>query len=181
MALKILGIAETGEESVSSQISEFIGEGCCADLDFEFVSELPLDNEFLVEINRISRKHIFRSGKSAYELVLLPSSPKDYLIRFKTFINDEAFIPTFIYLDSNFVPLRIVTNISTIFTPENWFRYGYLEGVVDAKVSSMGEHYMLIVTTRKSVESNTVFVGDNEKDVVVSHGDFGSIELFTIQ
>jgi hypothetical protein len=179
-ALKILGIKASTEEEKQVQISSFLGEGCCAELDFEFISELPLDDEFLVEVNRTSKKHIFQSGKSAFELVLLPHADKDYLVRFKTFIKDDAFSPTFVYLDEQFLPVRIVTNISTTYTAENWLRYAYLEGVVDAKVATAGERYLLVITTRKGVESKTVFVDEKAKDIVVSHGELGSIELFTM-
>lgn len=179
-ALKILGIKANAVEEKQAQISNFLGEACCLELDFEFITELPLDDEFLVEVNRTSKRHIFLSGKSAYELVLLPDADKDYLVRFKTFINDEAFLPTFVYLDEKFLPVRIVTNISTTYTPENWFRYAYLEGVVDAKVSTAGERYILIITTRKGVESKTFFVDEKAKDITISHGELGSLELFTI-
>lgn len=179
-ALEIMGLSSEQVEGRSQQISNFIGEGCCAELDFEFVSELPQKDEFVVEINRVSRVHIFQSGRSAYELVRLPVVEKDYLIRFRTFINGEAFIPTFIHLDDHFTPLRIVTNISTTFTPENWYRYGYLEGVINAKVNSKSERYMLIITTRASLESNTVFVSEKGKDDIVSHTGLGILELFTI-
>lgn len=177
-AAAIFGLAPV--ELNSTQLAEYLGADCCLDFDFEFISELSEGSEILIVINKLSKKHNFSSGKSAYELVKMASSTSDYLMRFRTFISSDVFLPTFVYLDENFQVVRVLKNISVNYTPENWFRYAYFEGLVDVKYVSSGEKYLLIITTREDLKSSTLVMSDNERGVKVVHGEYGSIELFTI-
>jgi hypothetical protein len=170
-------------ESPADQIVAFIGSDCCAEFDFEFISELDREKETLLEIDNISKKHIFASGRSPFELVLLPAEKTDYILRFRTFIQGQVFIPTFVYLDGQFKPTRVLTNISTGYTEENWFRHAYLEGLVDVRYQSSAERYLLVLTTRSSLNSTTLIENPRAKRTKkanIRHSEFGSMELLTI-
>lgn len=129
-------------------------EACCDNLERSGYLPWEPDREFGVKLEKTSATHEFSSGSSHYVLVSLPFGD-DFILRLRSFDQQGLFVPSVAFLDDEFKPLRIVTDLIADYLPENWLRHGFLRSYVPV-FPSRGERWLLIYTTPQDVDDQTV-------------------------
>lgn len=143
--------------------------GCCATLDRSNYVTWDMGREFGVDIEETSASHEFVTGNSHYSLVSLPLAPsdqkeaedlerpvaRDFILRLRSFDQKGVFVPSVAFLDRDFKPVRLVTDLVAEFVPESWARHGYLRSYIPV-FPSRGERWMLIYTTSEDLAEQTV-------------------------
>ncbi len=158
---------------------------CCDDLPKLNPYELDFTNSTYIEITNKTDKYLFSEGKSPFLLIRLPHHRSNYSIELKSFIknnsrsgvNNAVFYPQLVFLDDKFEVVRILRNPVLEYTPENWYKHGYLKGLFELDVSR-GERYLLLNTTRDDLRSKNRI--DHDKPLVINHQNTGSFELKAI-
>lgn len=151
-----------------------LSEHCCKDLSATQIYEIDLEDGQVLEFTADSERYPFATGESAYQLVRLPASSREYLLRIRSFVKGEVFYPALVFLDNQFEPQRLVSNVVFDFTPENWFRYGYLEGRV--VVEPQKESYLLVLTLKEDLHRQTLVKRKN-RDVPAKHSQQGLLHI----
>lgn len=130
---------------------------CCTKLNHSDYVEWEPGREFGVHVTESSPKHEFITGSSHYRLVRLPvgSEVKDFILRLRSFDQKGVFVPSVAFLDAEFRPLRLVTDLVPEFIPESWHRYGHLISYIPV-FPARGERWLLIYTTAGDIRDQTV-------------------------
>lgn len=139
---------------------------CCDSLERSGYVEWQAGREFGVNLESDSPTHDFITGKSHYRLVRLPPSLQDqqteggspvndFILRLRSFDQKGLLVPSVAFLDDEFRPLRLVTNLVAEYIPESWSRHGHLRAYIPV-FPGRGERWMLIFTTSEDLEGQTV-------------------------
>jgi len=155
---------------------------CCEDLPKTNPYELDFKNSIYIEINKKTENFVFSEGKSPFLLIQLPHHRSNYSLELKSFVKHNSrtgvknavFYPQIVFLDEEFEVVRILRNPILEFTPENWYKHGYLKGLFELDVSR-GERYLLLSTTRDDLRSKNRI--ENDKPLVINHQKTGSFEI----
>ena len=144
-------------------------EACCATLDRSNHVNWDMGREFGVDVDENLPRHSFVSGSSHYRLIGLPLAPsdhkeadelerpvaKDFILRLRSFDQKGMFVPSVAFLDRDFKPVRLVTNLVADYIPESWATHGHLRSYIPV-FPSRGERWMLVYTTRQDLAEQTV-------------------------
>ncbi|WP_223793248.1 MalM family protein [Marinobacter sp. F4216] len=154
-AFAILGI----ESGADDYLARF-GESCCLALRRGEHSEWQQGRAFGVDISEDSPAHDFLSGSSPYHLVALSSviDQPDFIMRLRSYASDGVFVPSLLFLDRDFQPLRLVTDMVSAYTPESWSRLGFLESFIPV-FPGEGERWVVIFTRQEDLAGQTVVEG----------------------
>ncbi len=152
VAAAVLGLTEA-EEPFLRRWQSF----CCESLDRAIFADWEAGREFGVEIDAESVVHEFATGDSHYGLVRLPngSDVDDFILQVRSFDQKGVFVPTFAFLDAEFHPIRLVTDVVAEFIPESWHSLGHLQAFVPV-FPGKGERWLLIYTTTDDLQEQTV-------------------------
>ncbi|WP_020409399.1 MalM family protein [Hahella ganghwensis] len=168
-ATKLLGL-----ESSSREIDVLL-DHCCESLETYDRVELDLEEGNLLEINEKDYSHQFGVGSSLLRILELPVVEGELTLELRTYANPRVFYPSVLVLDENFSPQRLLQDIVYVYEPENWFRYGYLEGYL--KVDPTQSRYLVIFTTKLDERKRTVVEGIEEKPIIMEHAGKGIIHV----
>lgn len=172
-AFAILGI----EESDAGYLERFANT-CCQALENKSYERWQEDREFSIHLTEHSPVHRFLTGESPYQLISLPqgSWSEERVMRLRSFASNGVFVPSVVFLNSEFIPMRLVTDFVSEFEPENWHRRGYLEARIPVSTAK-GERWMLLFTREDDLEGQTVIETRRgpRKIPHVSTGEFGLI------
>ncbi|TNE98692.1 MAG: hypothetical protein EP328_04380 [Gammaproteobacteria bacterium] len=151
-ALAVLGV-----DNRSESYFERFAESCCQGLDAEDHTEWQQGREFGVDISPEASVHTFITGESPFHLVALSSviTRPDFVMRLRSYENDGVFVPSLVFLDRNFKPLRLVTDLVPRYEPENWHRRGFLEAWVPV-FPAQGERWVVIFTRDEDLAAQEV-------------------------
>jgi len=169
-AKRILGLDDGGGRL------EVFADNCCSSLPQMESFQLMPDQAVWARLNEDSAIHRFSTGASRFALIRLPADEADSLLRVRTFIRDGAFLPNLIFLDENFEPVRLVTDIAFDFSPETWSRYAFLEAFVPLAGHS-GERWLVIFTRERDLNGTTTITDGAGDTTVVDHSPTGSLDV----
>lgn len=161
LAAAVLGL----EDRVAPYFERWTA-ACCEDLDRSDHIDWESGREFGVQVTESASTHEFISGNSHYRLVRLPNRQQegqkeggaaidDFILRLRSFDQKGMFVPSVAFLDAEFRPLRLVTDLVAEFVPESWSRHGYLRSYIPV-FPSRGERWLLIYTRAEDIEDQTV-------------------------
>lgn len=128
---------------------------CCGELDRYNHVDWESGREFGVDVTESSSEYEFITGSSHYRLVRLPRGVKDFILRLRSFDQKGVFVPSVAFLDAEFRPLRLVTDLVPEFIPESWHRHGHLISYIPV-FPARGERWLLIYTTSEDIRDQTV-------------------------
>lgn len=153
---------------------------CCDSLALIQSEEWQLGREFSVTIGTDAPRHEFASGSSRYRLVMLPKDglPDSFVLRLRSFDQNGLFVPSLAFLDESLAPVRIVTDLVADFTPESWYRHGYLQAVVPA-FPARGERWLLIYSTAEEQQNQTV-IETERGPKAIPHAETGYLSLESV-
>ncbi|MDG9667436.1 MalM family protein [Hahella sp. CR1] len=170
-AADLLGLNAPGAE----QEIDLIYDRCCENLVNDERVELEFDDGELLEIRKDEQGYNFGVGYSLYRVVEIPEGSANRLLQLRAYAQPDAFYPSVLVLDSDWKPVRFLQDLLYIYEPENWFRYGYLEGFL--RVKTKDEKYLVLLTTGADLKKRTVAEGVADKPVVISHSASGILHL----
>jgi len=175
-AFAVLGI-EPASNDVLTTFSEF----CCENIDTSDHEEWVKDREFGIRITSDSPVHNFFTGESPFQLIALSSviNHPDFIMRIRSFFNKEVFVPSLAFLDRNFVPVRLVTDLVSTYVPENWRSRGYLEAWVPV-FPEEGERWLVIFTRSEDLKEREI-IETKKRPKVIPHAATGEIGLKLVE
>lgn len=175
-----------GKSAAAKSYFESFSESCCETLLFDKRNSLEKGLSYFFELNEDDLSYRFKEGDSRYVLLKLPlQSGKNYPLRLRTFIRefkDKAirhgvFFPQLITLNKDKQPLRIITGPLLKYFPENWMKYGYLEGVFDIDQTKDQEEVYLLINTSRKITKEASLIELNGKTITIEHMNQGSLEI----
>lgn len=156
-----------------------LSETCCAELPRGDLGKLKWDEDFLIELDASYDRFDFATGTSTYQLLRLPKARSDYLMRVRALIvKGGIFQPTLVFLNKDMRPVRLVRNLLHEFKPENWIRYGYLEGWIQVE-ATQGEAFVLVLTVEEDLDQSTL-IRHKDKDRQIPHRPDGLLHLMVV-
>ncbi|MEC7815666.1 MAG: MalM family protein [Pseudomonadota bacterium] len=175
-AMAILGI----EPAPGSPFLRFDRQ-CCEGLSGEDRIAWQEGREFAVRVDEESPSHAFSTGPSRFQLVALPAEERlsDFVMRLRSYARDGVLVPSMAFVDEDFRPLRVVTDLVMSFTPETWRKRGYLEAWVPV-FPQQGERWLVLFTRPEDLGGQTLYEGDTGP-VVVPHTDVGEFGIATFE
>lgn len=169
-AFAILGIEEK-----TSFFEEF-SASCCQGIGASERQPWIVGREFEVDVSDASDSHDFATGTSPFALIALPDPREypDFVFRLRSFARDGLFVPSLAFLDENFRPVRVVTDMAMVFEPESWHSRAYLQAWIPA-FPARSERWMVIFTRTEDLRGQTVVeTGQGPKSIPhVNTGEFG--------
>ena len=169
-AKQILGL-----EDAAGRLDLF-AENCCSTLPRIETFRLTSEQGVGISLNEEDHVHRFSTGESRFALIRIPRDQEGSLLRVRSFIRDGAFVPNMVFLDGDFEPVRLVTDIAFEFSPETWSRYGFLEALVplDAQPS---ERWLVVFTREQDLGATTTITQGDGDRTIVDHSPTGSLKL----
>ncbi|WP_246166669.1 MalM family protein [Marinobacter salinexigens] len=165
-----------GVENGTGNFFEQFAGSCCQGLETEGYTEWQQGREFGVDIASQSPTHQFVTGESPYHLIALSSviTRPDFVMRLRSFARDGVFVPSLAFLDRNFQPLRLVTDIVSRYEPENWHRRGFLEAWVPV-FPGQGERWILVFTREEDLMTQDVIESSRGPRAIphINQGELG--------
>jgi hypothetical protein len=152
-----LAAAVLGFDDSEAPFFERWTNACCATLDRSDHYVWDTGREFGVDVDETSVTHGFITGNSHYRLVRLPgdTEARDFILRLRSFDQKGLFVPSVAFLDDEFEPVRLLTDLVAEFVPESWRQLGYLRSYIPV-FPSRGERWLLIYTTPDDIKGQTV-------------------------
>ncbi|MCM0611695.1 DUF4124 domain-containing protein [Marinobacter sediminum] len=170
-AFAVLGI-ESGAEDFFTRFSR----SCCQGLDTRDHEEWQQGREFGINITDDSPVHDFITGQSPYQLVALSSviTHPDFIMRMRSYAKGGVFVPSLLFLDRNFAPVRLVTDLIGKYEPENWHRRGFLESWIPV-FPGQGERWIVFFTRDQDLDGQEVIETRQGPQAIphVSDGEIG--------
>ncbi|WP_303289307.1 MalM family protein [Marinobacter sp. SS5-14b] len=175
-AFAILGI----EQAPPSGLQQFSAY-CCEALSSRSYQEWQEGTEFGVGFDDDTPRHVFSTGESPFQLIALPSGVfrSGFVMRLRSYDHKGAFIPSLAFLDREFRPVRVVTDMVMAYTPENWRRRGFLEAWVPA-FPGQGERWLLVYTREEDLEGQTV-IESAQGPRAIKHTAAGELGIATFE
>jgi hypothetical protein len=103
----------------------------------------------------------------------------DFILRLRSFHRKGVLVPSVAFLDDDFKPLRLVTDLVAEYVPESWSRHGYLRSFIPV-FPSRGERWLLIYTTTSDLEGQTV-IDTRYGPRSIQHQPFGELGLARVE
>ena len=175
-AYAVLGIEGGGD------YFERYREFCCVGLETRDAVEWQQGREFGVNVTELSPTHNFLTGSSPYQLIDLDSVAQrpDFIMRIRSYAQNGVFVPSLAFLDRNFEPVRLVTDLVTPYKPETWSRRGFLEAWVPV-FPGQGERWVVLYTRSSDLAGQTVIeTGAGRKPKVIPHVTEGEVGLMMV-
>lgn len=175
-AFAVLGI----EREPENVLTTFAGN-CCEALSNKEFEHWQEGREFGVRITEDSPVYDFSSGESAFQLVALPSGEftHGFVTRLRSYAHKGVFVPTLAFLDRDFRPVRLITDLVMDYYPETWRKRGYLEAWVPV-FPGQGERWLLVLTRSEDLRAQTVYDADHGP-VAIPHVPYGELGLTTFE
>ncbi len=176
-AYAVLGIEGGGD------YFERFREFCCLGLETRDAVQWQQGREFGVNVTELSPTHNFLTGISPYQLVDLDSVAQgpDFIMRIRSYAQNGVFVPSLAFLDRNFEPVRLVTDLVTPYEPETWSRRGFLEAWVPV-FPGLGERWVVLYTRSADLAGQTVIeTGAGRKPKVIPHVTEGEVGLKMVE
>ncbi len=173
-ALAMLGIEADDQKELA-----ILSEHCCEELKTFDNVELDMGEGNLLEINEKDYSFDFGIGNSLVRVIKLPESEGIQTLRIRTYAGPKIFYPSVLILNEEYRPQRFLQDLVYVYEPENWFRYGYLEGYF--KVDPSKSRFLVIFTTQKDERKRTVVEGIEERAIILNHGRQGILHLSRIE
>lgn len=151
---------------------------CCETLDRSDDIDWESGREFGVNVEEASSSHDFITGHSHYRLVRLPET-SDFILRLRSFDQKGVFVPSVAFLDAEFRPLRLVTDLVPEFVPESWRQHGYLRSYIPV-FPGRGERWLLIYTTSEDIDGQTV-IDTRYGPRAIAHQPTGQLGLVKVE
>lgn len=169
-AKRILGL-----NGAAGRLNVF-SENCCSELPRLETFQLTRDRGVGINLKEDDAIHRFSTGRSRFAVLRLPESESGRLLRLRSFIRDGAFLPNLVFLDADFQPVRLVTDITFDFSPETWSRYAFLEAFVP--IGEQADERWVVIFTRDQDLKGTTTITDGAGDsTIVDHSPTGSLKL----
>lgn len=171
-AFAVLGV-EPAQDNYFSRFTET----CCKDMSADDHNEWVVGREFGIHITNRSPTHNFLTGESPFQLIALSSviTRPDFIMQLRSYAQKGVFVPSLIFLDRDFVPMRLVTDLVSNYVPENWRRRGYLEAWVPV-FPEQGERWLVIFTRSEDLEGQEV-IETRKGPKAISHAATGELGL----
>lgn len=176
-AYAVLGIEGGG--GYFEQFREF----CCLGLETRGAVEWQQGREFGVNITEQSPTHNFLTGTSPYQMIDLASVARgpDFIMRLRSYAQSGVFVPSLVFLDRDFEPVRLVTDLVSPYEPETWRRLGFLEAWVPV-FPGRGERWIVLYTRSSDLAGQTVIeTGAGKNPKVVPHVAEGEVGLMMVK
>ena len=175
-AFVVLGIEQV-QPSGLEQFSAF----CCQALSSRNYQNWQEGAEFGVRFDGDTPRHEFSTGESPFHLIALPTGAfrPGFVMRLRSYDHKGAFIPSLAFLDREFRPVRVVTDMVMAHTPENWRRRGFLEAWVPA-FPGQGERWLLIYTRSEDLGGQTV-IESPQGPRAIKHTAEGELGITTFE
>lgn len=165
---------------------------CCDDLERTEYQQWQTGREFGVSVEAASASHTFLTGRSYYRLIRLPyhkdekqkrenpgRTVNDFILRLRSFDQKGLFVPSVAFLDDEFQPLRLVTDLVAEFVPESWYQHGFLRSHIPV-FPSRGERWLLIFTTDEDIANQTV-IDTRYGPQAIEHQPTGELGLARVE
>lgn len=165
-----------GLDGAGNRLDAF-AESCCSDLPRFHTLKLEKDRGVDVSLTEDDEPESFSTGSSRFALVRLPETGPGRLLRVCSYVREGVFLPNLAFLNADFEPVRLVTDIVFDYSPETWRRYGYLEAFIPLRGRDQ-ERWVLVFTREKDVESATTVEGDRDRSTRLQHKPTGSFQLY---
>ncbi|MEQ6885153.1 MalM family protein [Salicola sp. Rm-C-2C1-2] len=170
-AADVLGVGKGGRNRLNS-----FSEQCCGQLPRLEFQKLEPERTLPVNLGEETRVHRFSTGKSRFCLVRLPEEPERSLIRIRSFVRNGGYlVPSAVFLNGGFQPVRIVTDLVMEYSPETWRRYGHMSARLAIRPKS-DERWLVLFTRSDDLESSTE-VGKEGQRHRLTHESAGSLSL----
>jgi hypothetical protein len=167
----VLG-ADSEPDSYLARFSEL----CCDELEQSDHQEWVNGREFGIDITRDSPVHHFLTGDSPFQLIALSSviNHPDFIMQLHSYAREGVLVPSLVFLDRDFVPVRLVTDLVGNYVPENWHRRGYLQAWVPV-FPEQGERWLVIFTRPADLEGQEVIETEKGPKAIphVATGEIG--------
>ncbi|HLT14267.1 MAG TPA: MalM family protein [Marinobacter sp.] len=175
-AFAILGI-EKEQPSGLEQFSSY----CCEALSSRSFQDWQNGTEFGVRFESETPRHEFSTGESPFQLIALPSGAfqPGFVMRIRSYDHKGMVIPSLAFLDRDFRPVRVVTDLVMGYTPENWRRRGFLEAWVPA-FPGQGERWLVVYTRTVDLEGQTV-IESPQGPRAIRHTAVGELGITTFE
>ncbi|TGN41397.1 MalM family protein [Marinobacter confluentis] len=176
-----LAAAVLGLEESEAPFFERWSEACCETLDRSDYLEWEPGREFGINLRQTSASHPFITGESHYRLVELPQGAgvEDFILRLRSFDQKGLFVPSVAFLNGEFEPLRLITNLAAEFVPESWSQHGFLRAYIPV-FPSRGERWLLVYTTADDIEGQTV-IDTRYGPRAIKHQPTGELGLMKVE
>lgn len=175
-AFAILGIDQEPEH-------EFAGfaRSCCEQLSERTTQQWQEGREFAVRLEPGAPEHDFNSGRSPFQLIALPpaTSAPAFVARLRSYAHNGVVVPSLAFLDRDFRPVRLVTDMVLDYTPETWRQRGYLEAWVPV-FPGQGERWLVVFTKAQDLDGQTV-IETRDGPKAISHVRFGELGIATFE
>jgi hypothetical protein len=170
-AFAVLGV-EAEPDSYLERFSEF----CCEDLETDSHQEWVTGREFGIDITDDSPVHTFLTGESPFQLIALSSviTHPDFIMQVHSYAREGVLVPSLAFLDRDFKPVRVVTDLASNYVPENWHRRGYLQAWVPV-FPEQGERWLVVYTRPADLQGQEVIETDKGPKAIphVATGELG--------
>ncbi len=175
-AFAVLGI----ERETDNYLSVF-ARSCCEGLSNRSYQHWQDGREFGVRLSEDSPVYEFSSGESVFQLVALPSGAftHGFVMRLRSYAQKGVFVPTLAFLDRDFRPVRLVTDLVMDYYPETWRKRGYLEAWVPV-FPGQGERWLLVLTRSEDLQGQTVYESAHGPRAI-PHSGYGELGLTTFE
>lgn len=134
-----------GLQGDSPELVERFDAVCCEALRRGDIHQLDIDRGTSVRVDGSSPVFDFPTGRSPYRIVQLPEQGNVVPLTIRSFIDGGVFLPTLVFLDADWRPVRVVTDIEFTYEPESWYRYGYLEASLPVE-SEAQERWLVVLS-----------------------------------
>lgn len=176
-AAAVLGLQGQGDQP--ALLDEF-ARTCCQAVDRASIHTLDPERGSSLRIGADAPEFDFATGRSPYRVVELPESTRPLPLRLRSFVDGGVFLPTLVFLDANWQPIRLVTDIEFSYQPESWYRYGYLQARLSIEPQQK-ERWMLVLSRREDLKAPALMAGVDDRRVSLRTSDSGELELLIDQ
>lgn len=175
-AAALMGLGEGSENRL-----ETFAEHCCQGLPRLEYHQLQAARSLSLDLGEEATSHRFASGESRFALIRLPEGDSNRsLLRVRSFIRDNGFfVPSAVFLDGQFQPLRLVTDLVLEHSPETWRSYGHMEARIALRPDA-GERWVVLFTQSSDLETSTEVDGEEGRSRL-THRARGSLALSLVE
>ena len=173
-AFAILGVDQEPEDEFTR-----FARSCCESLAERTSRQWQEGREFAVRLEQGAPEHEFNSGRSPFQLIALPaaSSAPAFVARLRSYAHNGLVVPSLAFLDQDFRPVRLVTDMILDYTPETWRQRGYLEAWVPV-FPGQGERWLIVFTKAQDLNGQTV-IETRDGPKAIPHVRFGELGIAT--
>lgn len=143
--------AVLGLQGAAPELIDRFAETCCETFRRGDVHRLDRERGTSVRIDATAPVFDFPTGRSPYRIVQLPEPGGVLALTIRSYVDGSVFLPTLVFLDAEWRPVRLVTDIGFTYEPESWYRYGYLEASLPIE-SEAGERWLVVMSKGEDLQ-----------------------------